>query len=59
MLIEPTLEKLNAMHITGMAHALEAQRRSHEHAKLSFDERVSLLVVQSGSSARSASSRRG
>lgn len=44
MLMQPTLEKLNAMHLTGMAQALEAQRQSTEHVKLAFDERISLLV---------------
>ena len=44
MLMEPTLEKMNAMKLTGMVAALEQQRGSTTHAKLSFDERLGLLV---------------
>jgi DNA replication protein DnaC len=44
MLIEQTLEKMNAMKLSGMADALRQQRGSPEHTKLSFDERLGLLV---------------
>lgn len=44
MLIEQTLEKMNAMKLSGMAEALRQQRGSPEHTKLAFDERVGLLV---------------
>jgi DNA replication protein DnaC len=44
MLMEQTLEKMNAMKLTGMVAALEQQRGSTAHAKLSFDERFGLLV---------------
>ena len=44
MLIEQTLEKMNAMKLTGMVSALEQQRSSTEHARLDFDERLGLLV---------------
>lgn len=44
MLIEQTLEKMNAMKLSGMASALAQQRGSSEHARLSFDERMGLLV---------------
>lgn len=44
MLIEQTLEKMNAMKLSGMAEALRQQRGSPEHTKLSFDERLGLLV---------------
>ena len=44
MLTQPTLEKMNAMKLSGMAEALEQQLRSSECAHLSFDERLGLLV---------------
>ena len=44
MLIEQTLEKMNAMKLSGMASALAQQRGSSECARLSFDERMGLLV---------------
>jgi DNA replication protein DnaC len=44
MLMEPTIEKLNAMKLTGMTEALRLQQASSQHAKLSFDERFGLLV---------------
>jgi len=44
MLIEQTLEKMNAMKLSGMADTLRQQRGSPEHTKLSFDERLGLLV---------------
>jgi DNA replication protein DnaC len=44
MLSYPTLEKLHAMKLTGMAHALEEQMQLPEIASLSFEERLGLLV---------------
>jgi DNA replication protein DnaC len=44
MLMEQTLDKMNAMKLSGMADALKQQLGSGEHAKLSFDERLGLLV---------------
>lgn len=44
MLNQPTLEKLNAMKLFAMAEAFERQLGSPEHAELSFEERVGLLV---------------
>jgi DNA replication protein DnaC len=44
MLIEQTLDKMNAMKLSGMVHAFEQQRGSAQHLALSFDERLSLLV---------------
>jgi DNA replication protein DnaC len=44
MLIEQTLDKMNAMKLSGMADALRQQRGSPEHTKLSFDERLGLLI---------------
>ncbi len=44
MLIQQTLDKLNAMKHSGMAEALEQQLGSAEHARLSFEDRLGLLV---------------
>jgi DNA replication protein DnaC len=44
MLTQQTLEKLNAMKLFGLAQALEQQLASKESARLSFEERLSLLV---------------
>ena len=39
MLTQQTLDKLNAMKLTGMAEAFEQQLGSAEHARLSFEDR--------------------
>lgn len=44
MLSQQTLEKMNAMKLAAMAEAFEQQLGSGEHAKLSFEERLGLLV---------------
>ena len=44
MLIHPTLEKLRALRLTGMAEALEEQLNHPEFQDLDFDERLGLLV---------------
>ena len=44
MLTQQTLEKMNVMKLAAMAEAFEQQLGSGEHAKLSFEERVGLLV---------------
>ena len=44
MLIHPTLEKLRALRLTGMAEALEEQLNNPEFQDLDFDERLGLLV---------------
>jgi len=44
MLTEQTLDKMNTMKLSGMADALKQQMGSAEHAKLSFEERLGLLV---------------
>ena len=44
MLIEQTLDKLNAMKLGAMATAFQKQLQTHEAATLSFDERGGLLV---------------
>jgi DNA replication protein DnaC len=44
MLTQQTLEKMNGMKLSAMAEAFEQQLGAREHAKLSFEERVGLLV---------------
>ena len=44
MLNHPTLDKLRAMKLTGMAQALSEQLESNDAAELSFEERLGLLV---------------
>jgi DNA replication protein DnaC len=44
MLRNPTLDKLFALRLEGMAQALEEQRRQPEIAQLDFEERLALLV---------------
>ena len=44
MLINATLEKLQAMSLGGMARALEEQLASPGHAELGFEERLGLLI---------------
>lgn len=44
MLKQPTLDKLNTMKLFAMAEAFESQLGSPEHAELSFEERLGLLV---------------
>lgn len=44
MLTQQTLDKMNAMKLSGMAEAFQQQLRAGEHARLSFEERLGLLV---------------
>lgn len=44
MLTHPTLDKLQTLRLTGMAHALEEQLQWPHSAELSFEERLGLLV---------------
>src|SRR5205823_3533395 len=44
MLYSQTLEKLRAMHLEGMAAALEEQRKQSNVTQLEFEERLTLLV---------------
>lgn len=44
MLTHPTIEKLQALHLTAMAQAFDQQRGSSQHAELSFEDRFGLLV---------------
>jgi DNA replication protein DnaC len=44
MLTQQTLDKMNAMKLFGMVDGFEQQLRSGEHAKLSFEDRIGLLI---------------
>ena len=44
MLTHPTQDRLIALGLTGMAKALEEQRRQPDVAALAFEERLGLLV---------------
>ena len=44
MLINQTLDKMRALHLGGMAEALEEQRRQGEIARLDFEDRLGLLI---------------
>ena len=44
MLTEQTLDKMNAMKLTGMASAFQQQLGSAEYTRLSYEERVGLLT---------------
>jgi DNA replication protein DnaC len=46
MLNQPTLEKLETMHLQGMAEAFRSQAQQTGLAELSFEERLALLVDQ-------------
>lgn len=44
MLIQATLDKMTALHLTAMAEAFQRQRGSPEWAELSFEDRVGMLI---------------
>ncbi len=44
MLTQQTLDKMSAMKLSGMADAFQQQLRAGEHARLSFEERLGLLI---------------
>ena len=44
MLTQPTIEKLMAMHMRGMAEAFREQQESADVQRLSFEERLGLLI---------------
>lgn len=46
MLMQPTLDKLYSMKLTGMAEAIRRQMEDPEASRLSFEERLALLVDQ-------------
>ncbi len=56
MLTHPTYDRLVALGLTGMAKALEEQRKQPDIAALSFEERLA-LISHSWSTARPSSAR--
>ena len=44
MLTHPTHERLLALGLTGMAKALEEQRRQNDLSALDFEERLALMI---------------
>lgn len=44
MLVQPTIEKLRLLRLTGMVAALEQQLRTPDIHDLSFEDRLGLLV---------------
>jgi len=44
MIVQPTVEKLYSLKLTGMAKALEEQLQTQDIDSLSFEERFGLLV---------------
>ena len=48
MLLQPTLERLYALRLNGMAEALRRQQQDTGAAELSFEERFALLVEWAG-----------
>ncbi|HVB16591.1 MAG TPA: ATP-binding protein, partial [Stellaceae bacterium] len=44
MMIHPTIETLRRLRLTGMAKALEEQQGLPDCDRLSFDERLAMLV---------------
>jgi DNA replication protein DnaC len=44
MLLEPTVNKMQAMKLTGMVEALEEQRKTADTAGWSFEDRLAMLV---------------
>jgi hypothetical protein len=49
---QPMIEKLLSMRLQGMADALKAQEQDPGVRELSFVERLSLLVISSGTGAK-------
>jgi hypothetical protein len=52
MLTHPTHDRLVALGLTGMAKALEEQRKQPDMAALGFEERLALMVDPRGHRAR-------
>jgi hypothetical protein len=44
MLVHPILDKLSHLRFTGMVHALQEQMQMSDIDRLSFEERLGLLV---------------
>ena len=51
MLTNPTMNKLLALNLTGMAAALKEQLERAEYAPLTFEDRLGLLVDREASPA--------
>src|SRR5258708_15133641 len=49
MLTQPTIEKLVSMRLRGMADAFREQQESVDSQRLSFEERLGLLIDRQGS----------
>ena len=56
MLTSPTLDKLFALNLAGMARALAEQRESPAYTELPFEDRLGLLVDREGLGAVAGSS---
>ena len=54
MLTHPTHDRMVALGLTGMAKALEEQRKQPDIATLGFEERLALMVDPRPSSARTS-----
>jgi hypothetical protein len=59
MLTHPSYERLIALGLTGMAKALEEQRRQNDLAALDFEERFALIIDREAMSARTSGSSPG
>ena len=46
MLTEPLIQQLHALHLKGMAHALQEQRASPDLTDRSFEDRLGLMIHQ-------------
>ena len=44
MLTQATIDRMHAMKLTSLADAFKNQLASHQHAALSFEERVGLMI---------------
>ena len=55
--MEQTVDKMNAMKLTGMVEALQLQLGSSQYARMSFEDRFGLLVDSEHNAASNASSR--
>ena len=59
MLTHPTLERLLALGLTGMAKAFDDQRRQPDVAALPFEDRLALMSTARSSNDRTRASPRG
>jgi hypothetical protein len=54
MLTHPTEQRLIALGLSGMAKALDEQRRQPDIAALAFEERLGLMVDREATAARTS-----